>query len=230
MRLYLSSFGLGERSDALAALLRGGRRAAVVLNAKDTAPEASRARSLVQETAALAGLGLEAQELDLRDFFGASRRLRDALTEIDLLWVRGGNAFVLRRAMRQSGLDDLLPDFLARDALVYGGFSAGVCVLAPSMRGLETVDDPATVPEGYDPAPVWEGLSILPYAIAPHYRSEHPESEAVERLVQRFVDDHTLFRALRDGEAIVVDGNRHDVVGRLSRPHVARNRDDVPVV
>ena len=213
MRLHLPSFGLGNRPDALLALLRGGRRAAIVLNAKDGSPEESRARSLAQETKALAGLGLETQELDLRDHFDEPKRLEDALAGLDLLWVRGGNAFVLRRAMRRSGLDEVLPELLARDAIVYGGFSAGACVLAPSMRGYETVDDPDAVPEGYDSATVWEGLGVLPYALAPHYRSDHPESAAVERLVQRFIDDHVLFRALRDGEAIVVDGERHEVVG-----------------
>lgn len=213
MRLYLSSFGLGRRPDELLALLWGKRRAAIVLNAKDASSEASRARSLAEETEALARLGLKPRELDLRDYFGEASRLREALTELDLLWVRGGNVFVLRRAMRQSGLDRLLPELLAGGRLVYGGFSAGTCVLAPSMRGLETVDDPHSAPAGYAREPVWEGLGVLPYAVAPHYRSDHPESEAVDRLVQRFVDDHVLFKALRDGEAIVVDGDRHDVVG-----------------
>ena len=192
-------------------------RTKVVLNAKDGSSEASRTKSLAQEMRSLSDLGLEPTELDLRAFFGQSGRLREVLAEVDLLWVRGGNAYVLRRAMRQSGLDELLPELLARDALVYGGFSAGACVLAPSMRGLETMDDPGVVPLGYDPAPMWEGLDLLPYAIAPHYRSDHPESEAVERLVRRFIDDHVLFRALHDGEAIVVDGERHEIVSRKAR-------------
>jgi dipeptidase E len=59
VRLYLSSFGLGNRPDELLALLRGGRRAGLVLNAKDGNSAESRARSLVQETEALAGLGLD---------------------------------------------------------------------------------------------------------------------------------------------------------------------------
>ena len=213
MRLYLSSFGLGNSQDELLALLAGKKRAAVVLNAKDASAEDSRARSLAEEIEALAGLGLEPGELDLREYFGNPEGLRERLAETDLIWVRGGNVFVLRRAMRQSGFDELLPELLTQDALVYGGFSAGVCVLAPSMRGFETVDDPATVPSGYDPAPVWEGLGVLSYSVAPHYRSNHPESEAVDRLVQHFVEQHVLFRAIRDGEAIVVDGERHTVVG-----------------
>ena len=32
---------------------------------------------------------------------------------------------------------------LADDAVAYGGYSAGICVLAPTLRGLEGVDNPA---------------------------------------------------------------------------------------
>lgn len=214
MRLYLSSFGLGDRPDELLALLGEGRRAAVVLNAKDGSSPASRATILAQEIESLSGLGLEADELDLRAFFGRPEALRSRLAEIDLLWVRGGNTFVLRRAFRQSGLDSILPPLLAEGTLVYGGFSAGAAVLTPSLRDLALVDEPEVVPEGYEPTPIWEGLGLVPYAIAPHYRSDHPESPAIEGLVGRFIDRHVLFRALRDGEAIVISGSSDRVVGR----------------
>lgn len=186
----------------------------MVLNAKDASSEESRARSLDQEIEAMRELGLDPVELDLRDFFGQPDRLQAALEASDLVWVRGGNTFVLRRALRQSGADAILAELLKEDAIVYGGFSAGAAVLAPSLRGLETIDDPVTVPGGYDAAPIWEGLGLLPYAIAPHYRCDHPESAAIERLVQRFLDDRTVFRTLSDGEAIVVDADRHAVVRR----------------
>jgi dipeptidase E len=213
MKLYLSSFGLGNHSDELLRLLQGKKRTGVVLNAKDGSSLQGRAFSLSRECEGLASIGLYPIELDLRDFFGQPDRLRETLRDFDLLWVRGGNTFVLRRAFRQSGLDQILPEFLARDQIVYGGFSAAVAVLTPSLRGLELVDDPEGVPPGYEQETIWEGLNLLPYAVAPHYRSDHPESESVERLVQHFIDNHVLFRALRDGEAIVVDGERHSVVG-----------------
>jgi dipeptidase E len=77
---------------------------------------------------------------------------------------------------------------------------------------MELVDDPAQVPEGYEADIIWDGLGLLPYMIAPHYRSEHPESSRIDELVRHFIDSHTLFRALRDGEAIVVDGDRERIV------------------
>ena len=40
----------------------------------------------------------------------------------------------------------------------------------------------------------------------------HPESAAIEQVVQYFIDHHILFKALRDGEAIVVNGDQEKVV------------------
>ena len=53
----------------------------------------------------------------------------------------------LRRALAASGADEMIADLVRADRIVYGGNSAGACVLAPSLRGLETVDEP-----GDDPA------------------------------------------------------------------------------
>lgn len=54
---------------------------------------------------------------------------------------------------------------------------------------------------------------MLPFAIAPHYRSDHPEADEIERTVAYFIEQHEPFIALRDGEAIVIDGASRVVVG-----------------
>ncbi len=172
MRLYLSSFGLGSAPESLLRLLGGGRRAAVILNAVDAKTPEKRAVSLTQEMDTLRTLGLESTEVDLRDYF--ERPLGAALASFDLLWVRGGHTFVLRRALRQSGADEAIVGLLREDRVVYGGFSAAVAVLGPSLRGVELVDGPDDPPEGYAPETVWEGLGVLPYGVAPHYKSDHP--------------------------------------------------------
>jgi dipeptidase E len=211
MRLYLSSYRLGSQPEALLDLLGGGRRAAVVANAVDGYEDSSRRAQ--REHDDLRRLGLDSEELDLRRYFGRTEALAQRLAELDLLWVRGGNAFVLRRALRLSGADELLVESLAADALVYAGYSAGPAVLAPTLRGLHLVDDPQEAPDGYDPAVMWDGLAVLPYSFVPHYRSEHPESAAVEESVAYLIEHHLPFVALRDGEALVRDGAGDRVVG-----------------
>lgn len=79
------------------------------------------------------------------DYFADGTEPGSALEHYDLVWLRGGNVFMLRYALRRSRADALLVDALKRDALVYAGYSAGPCVLAPSLRGLEAVDDATAV-------------------------------------------------------------------------------------
>src|SRR5262245_63925137 len=79
---------------------------------------------------------------------------------------------MLRYALRRSGGDAVFRDLVAKDALVYAGYSAGACVLSPSLRGLEAVDDPDAVPRVYGAEPVWDGLALLEDAFVPHYRSD----------------------------------------------------------
>ncbi|HEY6470039.1 MAG TPA: Type 1 glutamine amidotransferase-like domain-containing protein [Candidatus Dormibacteraeota bacterium] len=214
MRLYLSSFRVGNRPGELMRLLDGGRRTALIANSCDALTANDRIESTQQEMDRLAAVGLEPYEVDLRDYFGADRSaVTAAISGFDLVWLRGGNAFVLRRALHQSGADVAFLTMLRNDAIVYGGYSAGVCVLAPSLRGLELVDDPNHVPPGYHPAIIWNGLDVLPYAVAPHYESDHPESAAIGTLVEHYIEHDVPFRALRDGQAIVIDGAASSVEG-----------------
>ena len=122
------------------------------------------------------------------------------------LFVRGGNTFLLRKAMKYSGLDLFIQE-KARDTndseFVYAGYSAGVCVLAPTLRGLELVDPPHESAEGYGDEVLWDGLGLVEYLVAPHYQSEHPEAGMVDLSVKYFQDHKMPFKTLRDGEVIL---------------------------
>src|SRR6185437_8181439 len=160
LRLYLSSFLVGNRPDRLVSLAGSGARAALILNALDNAP-AARSEWRFSQAQALQDLGFTTEEVDLRDYFAAPNRLAAALQDKGLLWINGGNAFLLRRAMRQSGFDRLIHDLLAVDRLVYAGFSAAACCAAPTLRGIEFVDDPGAEAEGYALGIVWDGLGLI---------------------------------------------------------------------
>jgi dipeptidase E len=205
MRLYLSSYRLGDRGGSLLALLGSGKRAAVIENAQDHLTAAARdsRRRELDDGCELAALGIATEQVDLRDYFGQPARLAAQLARFDLVWVTGGNAFVLRRAMQRSGFDTLIVDLLDRDEIAYGGSSAGAVVAGPSLAGIDCIDDPHQVPPGYDPAPLWEGLGLIDFTIVPHYRSPHPESAAAERATRQLSARGLRYRALRDGEVVV---------------------------
>jgi dipeptidase E len=185
MRLYLSSFRMGDHPEYLTALVgesgrsagESGRSAVVIANALDDASAAVRRSGVEDELAALAGLGFDAVELDLRDYFGHQQRLRRDLGGFCLAWLRGGNVFMLRYALLRSGGDVIVRDLLAAVTRVYGA------------------------------EPVRDGLGLLDEAFVPHYRSPgHPETAAIELVVARYAAEGVAYRALRDGQVLVING------------------------
>jgi dipeptidase E len=200
MKLYLSSFRLGDHPEHLVALLPPAGRIAVICNAIDTEDPAVRREKVADEITWLTELGLTAEELDLR----STDDLRARLTQYDGVWVRGGNVFVLRVAMARSGADELLPELIRSEALVYAGYSAGPCVLAPSLRGLELCDDVTAVGDEV----IWDGLGVLDVALVPHLNSPgHPETELVEQVRAQYEGDGTPYLPMQDGQVLVIDGD-----------------------
>jgi dipeptidase E len=199
---------MGEHPEHLRALVGNDDRGAVVIaNALDHVPAEARRSRVERDLAALAELGFEGVELDLRGYFGQQQRLRHDLAGAGMAWLTGGNVFMLRHALVRSGGDVAFRDLLAADALVYAGYSAGPCVLCPSLRGMEAVDDADAVMRVYGAEPVWDGLGLLDEALVPHYRSPgHPETAAMEVVVARYRADGTAYRTLHDGQALVING------------------------
>ncbi|MFI1581900.1 Type 1 glutamine amidotransferase-like domain-containing protein [Embleya sp. NPDC020630] len=221
MRMYLSSFRLGEHPDRLVALLGGvggagvaGMPIAVIANAIDDRPAEVRAACVGSEFVVLRELGLHPTEVDLRTFFDRPPgEVAAVLAGFPAVWVRGGNVFLLRDALARSGADGVLVDLLRRDAVVYGGYSAGACVLAPDLRGLERCDDADAVTEVYGRPVRWDGLGVLDHAVVPHVDSpDHPESALLAGVVADYRARGVPHRTLRDGQVLLVDGERVAVV------------------
>jgi dipeptidase E len=198
---------MGACPERLVELAHGGRQAAVIANATDAYPPQDRTDGVQRELDALRALGFEAEELDLRPHFDDAD-IKEAVAGYDVLWVRGGNVFTLRHALAASDADRAIVALLHDDALVYAGYSAGPCVLAPNLEGLDEVDDPTHVTGLYGVEPLRTGLGVLDHWIVPHVSSPgHPESPSCDRLAARYRQAGIPHRALRDGEVLIVDGD-----------------------
>lgn len=209
MRLFLSSYRLGNHAGALRDLVGANATGVVIGNALDMYGATARAiyaATVYDPVAELTQLGISAAPLDLRAHFGDPAGLRAALQGVGLVWVLGGNSFLLRKAMAQSGFDRVIRELLDRDALVYGGFSAGAIVAGPTLRGLDLMDDPNIVVVGYPKDTVWDGLRLFDKSIVPHAMSDHPESPMADLAADHLVENEIPFTALHDGQVIVVDG------------------------
>ena len=203
MILYISSYKLGNKTDVLTQWIgENSNQIALIPNSRDAYPDGERKdRGLAGDVRSLEELGFDVTVLSLKNYFGKQERLRAELRAFSAFFAVGGNTFVLRRAMKRSGFDACLKELSGSDHYLYGGYSAGICLLAPNMHGIELADDPAADPYGSEA--IYEGLGLIDYLPVPHYRSDHPESEAMEGVVEYLKNNGIKYVILRDGDVII---------------------------
>lgn len=214
MRLFLSSQDLGNHADVAFEMCGPGKRVACILNAQDDVSIEERTDKLTRKRAMFEEAGFSFEELDLRKYFGKQAELKTKLKEFDLIWGNGGNTFILRRAMAASGFNSLIKEMLSNDDIMYGGSSAGSCVCAPSLRGIDRGDrpHPDAVPKGYpNKEIIWEGLGLVPFMVVPHCDQDwfiESADESVAALKALGVE----YVPLNDGEVVTVNGSTKEIL------------------
>ncbi|MFC4377604.1 Type 1 glutamine amidotransferase-like domain-containing protein [Nocardia halotolerans] len=211
MRLFLASYRFGAFADRLAGLVGTPGRVAVIPNACDAWPAAWDS-AVASDVKPLQQQGYSPEVLDLRDYVDQAGRLERHLREFPLVWVRGGNTFVLRAQFARSGADSVLTALLRADALAYAGYSAGACLLSPDLHGLETMDDPAEVPPATGVEVQWDGLGLVDRQLVVHLDSAtDPDGESAEMLA-RYQAADVAHWALTDDDVVLVDGDSTEVL------------------
>ena len=111
---------------------------------------------------------------------------------------------MLRQAMALSRMDQLLIDRQTDANFVYGAYSAGCCVLSPTLKPYQHGSDPNDTPyPGLDDTP-WTGLGLIDFAFMPHYQSEHREIAAIDREIAYCERHGIAYRTVADGRALVI--------------------------
>lgn len=209
MRLFLSSIRFGNQAELLQELLGEQAKIGVIANARDYNDVAERAQGVQELLGDLTSLGFEPHEVDLRPYFGQPDMLRLELQKYAMVWVAGGNTFVLARAFEAAGAYDVIAELVRSNALIYGGESAGAIMATPSLKGVEFADDPDVVPAGYADTDVWDGMGLLPYSIVPHYQSGY---EGIDRMEELLVEDGISYKTLTDSQVLLVVGEDETVL------------------
>lgn len=208
MRLYLSSYKLGDNPQLLANLFGEDKRVAVITNALDFSTDHERRKnSETDQMTTLKKLGLEPELLDLRNYFGKENELKETMKEFGGVWIHGGNTFLLRIAYKLSGFDEIIRQYNDDDSksnFIYAGFSAGCCVLQKNLKGIDFVDDPNLTKDIYGEETMWEGLGLLDFVFVPHFDSDHPESEDTNIEVDYYKKNNITYRTFRDGEVLII--------------------------
>lgn len=207
MKLFLSSEGFGNHPQALVELMGENKKVAFIDNAKDAIATGERAEHVNEKRIEFENLGLSFTEIDLRDYFSKRDELLNKLSNSGLVWLSGGNTFILRRALAYSGADKHISKLVQEGRIVYGGSSAGAIIPTPSLHGAEFGDEPHLIPEGYSEEVIWEGLNLVPFHIVPHYKSDWFGDQALK--MESYMQSNSFpYKTLMDGQVIVINGDK----------------------
>ena len=211
MRLFLASQDFGNFGDKLSEMVGDNRRALVIFNARD---HKDGDRGIEKQKQIFADAGLEFNELDLRNYFDRKDELQQFIDEFKpgLVVLLGGNTFLLRRALAQSGFDEILIDDIKADKYVYAGHSAGSMIVAPSLKGFERLDNEKIVVSGYNPEVIWSGLNITDIRVIPHVSSDKYREQIVKMRTELFDSKGWRYELLEDEDVFVIDGEEEIVL------------------
>jgi dipeptidase E len=195
MKFYLSSKGVGNDYEKLKKI--ENKECCLIANAMDKNP--FQKAVIDRESEVLKHLGFSVTVIDLKDYF--NKKLN--LSSYGLLWVTGGNVFILNMVMQKANFKRSLEDGF-KNGLVYGGYSAGIVVLGNTFEGLDLVDDIEFAKSLYP------GLALRPifdyfnYVIIPHFESDHHESNDIDKVVDYLKKKNIKHKAISDGDVIII--------------------------
>lgn len=131
------------------------------------------------------------------------REIEDVLRRAVLVYVPGGNTFLLNHRLHLSGVMPFLRKKL-QSGLPFVGFSAGTILCGPNVL---TANDMNTVE-----TPHFKALNLLPFNFFTHYTDGYGQSEHDAWLTDyHFFHDNPIIM-LSDGAYIKVDGKKTTLV------------------
>ena len=201
MVLYLSSQKFGEKTEYLREWIKEhDNKILLIYNALDAKGTEKINNNVKDDIFLLEQIGFKIDILDLKKYFDEKDKLEEIINNYSSICVMGGNVFVLRQAMKYSGLDEILKKFINRDFL-YIGYSAGCSVLSKDLGVFKSVDDPIGF---YDKDKIiYNGLGLINYEFIPHYKSNYHKAHLIDEVVAKCKKEKIAYKALTDGEVII---------------------------
>jgi dipeptidase E len=210
MRLFLSSYRAGRHAKDLLEFVGSIDKVAIITNAKDYKTDDDREIKIQENFDWWRSIGLDPAEIDLRPYFhkpGAEK----LLAKHNFIWLAGGNVFLLRRAIKYSGLDKFLGNKVRDNEIILGGESAGAIIMGPTLRYSETEEDedsPNFVPDPYENKQIWEGLDLVSYVPVPHYKT--PDYIGIDEYIEKLEKENIPHKKMTDDQAIIISGDKEE--------------------
>lgn len=146
-------------------------------------------------------LNIDFEEIDIEG--KNEKELKDIFKNKNAIFMDGGNAFYLLKAVRESGFDKIVNE-LIENGVIYIGASAGAYITCP------TIEMATWKPKQKDRFGVIDlrALNLVPFLVTAHYTSE---TESI--LKERISNAKYPTRILKDGQGILVEGDNYKHIG-----------------
>lgn len=205
MKLFLTSAGIiPEITDEFLKLLGKnpkGLKLIFIPTAVDPETDEWFVQFVQNDKKQLAELGFDVCEVDLKNETEVS--LENKFTNVDVVYVEGGNTFYLLDWVKKSGFNKAIKKFLKRER-VYVGVSAGSMIAGTNIESANWEPADKNIAGLGD----LSAISLLPFAITPHYCDE-----VAEAVKEAAVKAGYPIVALTDSQAVLIDGNRARIIG-----------------
>lgn len=145
--------------------------------------------------------GAQIVDIDLRKLKG--KNLYKKLSNIDVIFVSGGNTFYLLEIMKKSGFDKIIKKLLAK-GIVYVGSSAGSCVAAPDVTPIKLLDDFRV-----KPLKSYIALNLTKFLALSHINRKKYMPKCLD--IKKIYDKKYNLITLRDDQVLIVNGNEYAV-------------------
>jgi dipeptidase E len=211
MRLIITSYRFGKHEAEVLKFLNKIKKVAVITNAKDYKDPNIRQEKVEENFEYFRSIGLEPTEIDLRPYFNKPGA-EELFKGYNLIWLAGGNVFLLRRALAYSKVDRFLYDAVRKNEIILGGESAGAIIMGPTLRHSEMVteendkeDNPHYIAEGYQASVIWGGLDFVNFVPVPHYKSGE-YATGIEEYINRLDAARLTHKEMTDDQVIIING------------------------
>ena len=137
----------------------------------------------------------------------SSMQIQQDLSNIEALYVSGGNEFYFKQECNQNHFDSFVQEFVNRGK-PYIGTSAGAIILAKDLSPLLKINDVTHLKQPLDTA----GFGIVDFVILPHWGSDIFKTAYLEGNLDILYQTNNQLIALNNFEYIEVVGDKYRII------------------
>jgi len=157
---------------------------------------------LEKERQIMKKIGLKVKEIDIEG--KNENQLRKILSNKDIIYVQGGNAFYLLKHARISGFDEVVKELINR-GVIYIGVSAGSYIACPTIE-MATWKHQDRNRAGLKNL---TALNLVPFLVTVHYEPKYRDI-----LKKEIAKSKYPVKILTDDQALLIKNNSVQTVGK----------------